>query len=130
MDSPAPICIRPTPMEQATAPHMVKMLRPWMKVSRPSDFLPMALSRTGPKARGFLMLYAVRAKATAQMVYRQYWGMDHCHMAWEMAKMAASRLPGSTPAATGGVMGSPMAQKSRPVPMPPHRDMVIQFQVL
>ena len=83
LDSPAPICIRPTPMEQATAPHMVKMLRPWMKVSRPSDFLPMALSRTGPKARGFFMLYAVRAKATAQMVYRQYWGMDHCHMAWE-----------------------------------------------
>ena len=74
------------------------------------------------------------AKATAQMVYRQYWGMDHCHMVWEMEKMAAPRLPPSTPAATGGVMkwymGSPMAQNRRPVPMPPHRDMVIQFQVL
>ena len=27
-------------------------------------------------------------------------------------------------------IGSPMAQNSNPVPMPPHRDMVIQFQVL
>ena len=121
-------------MEQATAPQREKITIACTNVSNFLPFFPMLVVSTGPKASGFFILNVRSANATAQMVYIQYWGTDHCHMVWEIANMAASLVPASTPAATGGVMkwniGSPIAQNKSPVPIPPHRDMVIQFQVL
>ena len=73
MDSiPAPICIRPTPMEQATAPQREKITIACTSVSNFLPFFPILVVSTGPKASGFFMLNVRSANATAHMVYMQY----------------------------------------------------------
>ena len=130
---PAPICIKPTPMEFDVAPMMQKMTTAVSSVLSQGIFLPIAHSMMELKERDFLRLKQITAKAAPQMAYMQYWTKLQSHMAWATAKIAASREP-AVPTAVGVVMkwymGSPIAQNRRPVPMPEQMDMAHQMGML